>query len=178
MPCYYRMTLNSVEHCICTTSMTHIRPRLESNLIPLSFEPIWTQSQIWFIVDLSIAGYILYIWPLWYNYHTITMITFRAIFWFHWSILVIIFFREFACTEYRKRQAYQTMYGRFCNQWSCVIYCGSAMTNSSSCLLKSISSYCCLPSRRGVPVCRQGPDGWRSENWIRRSCKSGDPFLR
>ena len=31
--------LNSLEHCICTTSITNIRPDRDSNLVPLGYKP-------------------------------------------------------------------------------------------------------------------------------------------
>ena len=33
------MPLNSLEHCICTTTMTNIRPERHSNLVPPGYKP-------------------------------------------------------------------------------------------------------------------------------------------
>ena len=33
------MPLDSLEHCICTTTMTNIRPNLNSNIVPLGYKP-------------------------------------------------------------------------------------------------------------------------------------------
>ena len=35
----YSITLNSSEHCICTTTMKNIRPDRDSNLVPPGYKP-------------------------------------------------------------------------------------------------------------------------------------------
>ena len=35
----HSMPLNSLEHCICTTTMTNIRPDRDSNLVPPGYKP-------------------------------------------------------------------------------------------------------------------------------------------
>ena len=68
-------TLNSLEHCICTTTMTNIRPDRDTNLVPPGYKP---QS-----IRMSHRGRPLYsVAPMFRRFHVQKVLSSEAtIFW-------------------------------------------------------------------------------------------------